>query len=190
MLIATNLLPYSITSISPRKTTVLSSFTTENDIQQSDQTKLKPLENPTVQKALKRWLPESKEILVFDLPNHATKKERALSFLANPTKLGIANFVIWTTVWSVSSVLFDYTLQLFGKSLDFFHLKDVNPEKSLIEFIKKNWRQTAVVIGISAGYEIVEGVYKAKYQQKTNTIALEALKNKGINAKLDDANTK
>jgi hypothetical protein len=190
MLISTNLLPYSTTSISPRKTTVLSSSTTENDIKQSDQTKLKPLENPTVQKALKRWLPESKEILVFGSPNDVDKKKQALSFLADPTKLGVTNFVLWTTFWSTGWILWDYAVQLTGKRIGFFSIEDIPSERSLIEFIKKNPLQVGISIVASASCEILGAITVAHKQKKTNKTALKAIKNNGINAKFSDADKK
>ena len=102
--------------------------------------------------------------------------------------MALTNFALWTTVWSTGLILADYSLQLITrKRLDFFSLKDVKPEKSLIEFIKAHhWGCIGIVFGAIVS-EIFSAITVTKQQKKTNTIALQAIKNKGINAKFGDA---
>jgi hypothetical protein len=186
-MIATSLLPSSIATMYPRKTTDLPSTTSENDTDPSEPKKLKPMENPTVKKALKRWFPEEKEQGWFGFVDYNCRKKPAISFLADPTKVGLTSFALWSTVWSVGGVLADYALQLTGRTWNLFSNEKITPQKSLVQFVKQNWGQVCMVVGISVFFELLNSINVAKYQQETNAIALDALENKGIHAKFGDA---
>lgn len=155
---------------------------------QTNEPQAESSKNPTVQKALDRWFPEKKEVSFWGGVDNSASSKPALAFLANPNKVGLFNFALWTTAWAVSDILTLYSLQHIHFNL-FSKNKGDTPvvEKSLTEFLKKNaWIAGGVVL-LSAVIEVLNSVAAANAQKETNNTALKAIQNKGINATLGDS---
>ena len=145
---------------------------------------------PEVQIALQRWSPQAKEKNMFGMLDNSASEKPAIDFLANPKKLAFLNLALWTPIWAIGAILVDYLLQLGRVRLNIFAsngLELIPTEKSLLKFIQKNLGEIVPLVLISGIIEAISNIATANYQAETNVIALDAIKNKGINAKLGDA---
>ena len=108
----------------------------------------------------------------------------ALQFLTNATKMGVADFAVWTGLWTLVGVAFNYFIEFMTPQLK---LAETHASEIKLKYVRATPLLFLLELGFATLYEAFNFPRNVNYQKQTNAIALRAIKNKGLNAKLGDA---
>ena len=143
---------------------------------------------PEVKQALDRWQAKAVDQSIFGIKDEEAQKKSAVDFLADPTKVGLADFGMNFLWWVLIPESLFHGIEWAYKKI---------PDK-LPKIITNAMKEYGTPIGlfllceaiITPLIQIPFSVSTANKQKETNTIALQAIQQKGINAKYGDADTK
>ena len=140
---------------------------------------------PEVKQALDRWQAKAVYQSIFGIKDEEAQKKSAVDFLADPTKVGLADFGMNFLWWVLIPESLFHGVEWAYKKI---------PDK-LPKIITNAMKEYGTPIGlfllceaiITPLIQIPFSVSTANKQKETNTIALQAIKQKGITAKFGDA---